>query len=295
MIYSLYIPLIVGCLMGMAAPGVARRLAPAASTKLLSAVAVLSTAATTGTLALLAVGGMIKVAPLFGIGASREALVDDRDGVPWPVGLAAVFMLIVLIMRITLTVARERRTVKDLSELVDEHGGGLMVLDDARFYAYAVPVGKGTIIVSTAMLNSLTETERKALLAHERAHLQHRHRMHRTLASLAAATNPLLNGVHREMKLQTERWADETAAEQTTRAVTATSLARAALASTGSPAAALAYVSNHVRERIAALAIAPPISNWNWVVPIAVAAVVVSVALLDALQACMTVLALWYP
>ena len=107
MIYSLYIPLIVGCVMAMAAPAVARRLAPAAATKLLSGISVLSTAATTGTLALLAVGGMIKVAPLFGIGASREALVDNRDGVPWPVGLAAVVMLVVLIVRITLTVARE--------------------------------------------------------------------------------------------------------------------------------------------------------------------------------------------
>ncbi|WP_309615866.1 M48 family metalloprotease [Salinibacterium sp.] len=295
MIYSLYIPLVVGCLMGMAAPGVARRLAPAAATRLLSAVAVVSAAATTGTLVLLAVGGMIKVAPLFGIGASREALIDGRDGVPWPVGVAGVVMLLVLIMRISLTVSRERRIVKDLNELVDEHRGGLMVLDDPRFYAYAVPVGMGTIIVSTAMLNSLTENERKALLAHERAHLKHRHRLHRTITSLAAATNPLLNRVHREMELQTERWADETAAAQTTRAVTATSLAKAALASTGSPKAALAYVSNHVRDRITALAVPPPISNWNQAVPIAIAGVVISVALLDAVHACATVLALWYP
>lgn len=295
MIYSLYIPLAIGCLMGMAAPWVARRLAPPAATKLLSAVAVLSSGATTATLTLLAVGGMIKVAAFLGVGASREALVAERDGVPWPVGVAAVIALIVLSARTTKTLARERRAVKDLSGLVEGHRGGLLVLEDRRSFAYAVPLGAGTIIVSTAMLEPLTEAERKALLAHERAHLTHHHRLYRTTASITAATNPLLNGIQRELKLQTERWADEAAAARTTRAVTATSLAKAALAASGSPSAALAYVSNHLRERIAALAVAPPTSHWARAIPIAAGAALLSVALLDALHACLAILTLWYP
>ena len=301
MIYSVCLPMIVVGVLALAGPVVSRNLAPSTSTRFLSALAVLSAAATIGTLVLLAVGGMVKMLPLLGIGADRERLVGGRDGVPWLVGAIAAVALGLAAVRVFRAAANERRTLQALKALVEESGEGLLVLEDSQPYAYAVPVGAGTVIVSTAMLNTLTDLERRALLAHERAHLTHRHVTHRhyryqLIAIIALAINPLLGRVRRELKLQTERWwADESAAEQATRPVTARSLARAALASAGAAPTAMAYSTDHVRERLAALAVEPLTSHWATVVPLAVVVTIGSAALLDAITSCATVLALFYP
>lgn len=79
MIYSVCLPMIVVGVLALAGPVVSRNLAPSTSTRFLSALAVLSAAATIGTLVLLAVGGMVKMLPLLGIGADRERLVGGRD------------------------------------------------------------------------------------------------------------------------------------------------------------------------------------------------------------------------
>ena len=295
MIYSVCLPMIVVGVLALAGPVVSRNLAPSTSTRFLSALAVLSAAATIGTLVLLAVGGMVKMLPLLGIGADRERLVGGRDGVPWLVGAIAAVALGLAAVRVFRAAANERRTLQALKALVEESGEGLLVLEDSQPYAYAVPVGAGTVIVSTAMLNTLTDLERRALLAHERAHLTHRHYRYQLIAIIALAINPLLGRVRRELKLQPERWADESAAEQATRPVTARSLARAALASAGAAPTAMAYSTDHVRERLAALAVEPLTSHWATVVPLAVVVTIGSAALLDAITSCATVLALFYP
>ncbi|TFC03352.1 M56 family metallopeptidase [Cryobacterium sp. MDB2-33-2] len=295
MIYSLYLPLGVACLLAMAGPVVSRRLTPAAATRLLSALALLSAVATLGTLTLLAVGGSVKLLPLWGIGADREQLVGGRDGVPWPIGAAALAILAFLAVRTVFAVVHEWRTLRELRDLVAESEDGLMVLVDSRPYAFAVPISAGTVIVSTAMLEILSGPERQALLAHEQAHLTNRHHLYRVIAIIAVAINPLLGTIRREIQLQTERWADERAAEQSSRPVTARSLARAALAATRTPPTVMAYTSDHVRERLAALAIEPPTSRWATVIPVAIAVIIGGAALLDALQACVTVLEVFYP
>ncbi|MHB1172597.1 MAG: M56 family metallopeptidase [Lacisediminihabitans sp.] len=295
MIYSVYLPMIVVCVLALAGPVVSRNLAPSTSTRFLSALAVLSAAATIGTLVLLAVGGMVKMLPLLGIGADRERLVGGRDGVPWPVGVVAAVGLAMVAVRVFRAAANERRTLQALKALVEGSGEGLLVLEDSQPYAYAVPVGTGTVIVSTAMLNTLTDPERRALLAHEQAHLTHHHYRYQLIAITALAINPLLGRVRRELKLQTERWADESAAQQATRPVTARSLARAALASAAPPPTAMAYSTDHIRERLAALAVEPPTSHWATVIPLAVVVTIGSAALLDAITSCATLLALFYP
>ena len=295
MIYSVYLPMFVVCVLALVGPFVSRKLAPSASTRFLAALAAVSAAATIGTLVLLTVGGMVKMLPLLGIGADREQLVAARDGVPWPVGIITAIALAVVCVRVFRAAANERRTVQVLRELVEESGEGLLVLEDSQPYAYAVPIGTGTVIVSTAMLNTLSDPERRALLAHEQAHLTHHHYRYQLIAITAVAINPLLSRVRRELKLQTERWADESAAQQATRPVTARSLARAALASAAAPPTAMAYSTDHVRERLAALAVEPLTSHWATVIPLAVVVTIGSAALLDAIKACATVLALFYP
>ncbi|MFD0504110.1 hypothetical protein ACFQ0G_16340 [Streptomyces chiangmaiensis] len=68
------------------------------------------------------------------------------------------------------------------------------------------------------------------LLAHERAHLAHRHAFLATAVTLAAAADPLLAPVRTTVTFLVERWADERAADVVgDRSTTARALARAAL------------------------------------------------------------------
>ncbi|MEV5747139.1 M48 family metalloprotease [Actinoallomurus sp. NPDC052308] len=56
--------------------------------------------------------------------------------------------------------------------------GRLVVLDQPAIEAFAVPAGRkdhGRIAVSTGTLRTLNADERRVLLAHETAHLRHRH------------------------------------------------------------------------------------------------------------------------
>jgi beta-lactamase regulating signal transducer with metallopeptidase domain len=76
----------------------------------------------------------------------------------------------------------------------------------------------------------LDAAERRVLLAHEAAHLRHRHHRHRALAGLIAAANPLLVTLPGAIHHLTERWADEEAAAVADRDIAARTLARAALA-----------------------------------------------------------------
>ncbi|EST19388.1 M56 family metallopeptidase, partial [Streptomyces roseochromogenus] len=87
------------------------------------------------------------------------------------------------------------------------------VLPDTTPYAYALPGGpRDRIVVSTAMLGCLASRERRALFAHERAHLAARHHRHLLLVQLAACANPFLRPLRTAVAYTAERWADEEAA-----------------------------------------------------------------------------------
>ena len=79
-----------------------------------------------------------------------------------------------------------------LAAALPTSGGELAVIDHPAQQAYAVPGHPGRIVVSTGVLRGLNAGERRAVLAHERAHLTHRHHLHHTVAHLAAAANPSL-------------------------------------------------------------------------------------------------------
>ncbi|WP_449344801.1 M56 family metallopeptidase, partial [Streptomyces narbonensis] len=87
------------------------------------------------------------------------------------------------------------------------------VLPDGTPYAYALPGRRrGRAVVSTGMLTALTSRERRALFAHERAHLAGRHHRHLTTVHLAARANPFLRPLRTAVAYTAERWADEEAA-----------------------------------------------------------------------------------
>lgn len=90
--------------------------------------------------------------------------------------------------------------------------GVLAVIDDDVVEAFALPGRPGRVVVSTGMLAVLDAGERRALLAHEHAHLDGRHHLFRAVACVAVAANPLLWPLKGAVRYTTERWADEHAA-----------------------------------------------------------------------------------
>lgn len=137
-----------------------------------------------------------------------------------------------------------------------EGENALVVLPSERAAAYAVPGRPGRVVVTAGMLRALDGPERRALLAHEQAHLRYKHHRYVFLSSLAAAILPVLAPVAARVRYATERWADEVAAAVVgDRAVVARALARASLAAsqTPRPVGALAISDEGAVARVRAL------------------------------------------
>lgn len=287
MIVTVYLPLLAVVALGGVASVVGRHLRPAAATWVLAVVAVVGGAGTVGALALLTVGGLLRLLTVFD-STSRSAaagVIASVDSVPWALGLASIAVLGVCGVRVGAVMRSERSTRAALRAVVAGHRDELLVLDDITAYAYAAH--PDTIVVSTAMLTTLGGAERRAMLAHERAHLTDHHHRFRLITRLARAVNPALATVDREIRFQTERWADERAAAATTRTVAAHSLARAALASRGCPPdTALAYAQHSVTDRVTALSTTPRPDRWLSVMPTVTVAVAALGCLVDATGAC---------
>ncbi|MER7397502.1 M56 family metallopeptidase [Streptomyces sp. NPDC000151] len=159
-----------------------------------------------------------------------------------------------------------RRAARALAGLP---GSRVAVLPDGAPYAYALPArrpGPGRIVVSTAMLARLDSRERRALFAHERAHLAGRHHRYLLAVQLAARANPFLRPLRTATEFCTERWADEEAAQAVgDRRVTARAVGKAALVTRHAPMAGLASFAapGPVPRRVAALLRSgPPTRSW---------------------------------
>ncbi|MER0241169.1 M56 family metallopeptidase [Streptomyces sp. HSW2009] len=145
------------------------------------------------------------------------------------------------------------------------------VLPDELPYAYALPgsSGAGRVVVSDTMLAGLTEPERQALIAHERAHLAARHHRYLLASRLTASANPFLRPLWTAVSFSAERWADEEAAREVgNRRVVATAVGKAALLSAPAPAPGIAGFASTttpgpIPRRIAALlSPVPPTRLW---------------------------------
>lgn len=152
-------------------------------------------------------------------------------------------------------------------------GTEVAVLPDGAPYAYALPGGRrgqgrgrGRIVVTTALLDCLEPAERRALFAHERAHLTARHHRFLLAVQLAARANPFLRPLCTAVAYTAERWADEDAARYVgSRRTVACAIGKAALVSRGTPLATLAGFAapGPVPRRVAALlGPAPAARTW---------------------------------
>ncbi|UNO41104.1 M56 family metallopeptidase [Streptomyces sp. MST-110588] len=148
------------------------------------------------------------------------------------------------------------------------HRSDVAVLPDDAPYAYAVPGRPGRIAVSRGMLRTLDADERRALFAHERAHLTGRHHRFLLTVRLAGCLNPLLLPLRSAVAFSTERWADEEAARAVgDRRLTARAVGKAALVSRPAVTPELAHFAapgpGPVPRRVAALlAPVPPARSW---------------------------------
>ncbi|MFH9268674.1 M56 family metallopeptidase [Streptomyces sp. NPDC017546] len=196
---------------------------------------------------------------------------EVRDAVPHDAfaGKASILAIVVVTAACGFTLRRHYRfRARAHRALAGLPGGGdVAVLPDAIPYAYALPGSPGRVMVSTALLASLEPAERRALFAHERAHLAGRH--HRLLLAtrLAACVNPLLWPLLGALVYSTERWADEEAARITgDRRLTARAVGKAALVSRpvpGGAAFAAFAAAGPVPRRVAALlGPVPPDRGW---------------------------------
>jgi hypothetical protein len=237
-----------------------QHLHPRAATWLLSGVAGVLAVCSTLCLALLVVVGTAQLPgnPLPDGWSDPEV----REAVPYDevAGKAAIPALLVVLVSCCRAAWRHhrvrRRAAQALSTLPPR---SVAVLPDRTPYAYALPGrrrDRGRVVVTTGMLAGLSAPERRALFAHERAHLVSRHDRFLLTVQLAARANPFLRPLRTAVTYTAERWADEEAAATVgSRRVAARAIGKAGLITRGAPIATLAGLAaaGPVPRRVAAL------------------------------------------
>jgi Zn-dependent protease with chaperone function len=257
----LMVPVVAGVALGWAAPRIGAALPPSAAVVSLT-VAALTAALSTG-LALAATGIFVvaRLRPIAEAGHwSVRSLLAEQ---PLPTSVAAVATAAVaaLLFSAIWHTGRTARELARTARLCRRLGSGMdiVIVNDPTPDAYALSCGAGgRIVVSTAMLRALPADQRRALLAHEAAHLNRHHHLFVLAGRLAAAANPVLRPVVAEIRVGIERWADEVAAAEIgDRRLTARSLTNAALcrhrAHGKRPAGALAATETMLVRRVRAL------------------------------------------
>ncbi len=184
---------------------------------------------------------------------------------PWAavlIAVAAVTMLIRLgwvlgsVVRTTLAVARLRR--------VSTATNGVRLVESPRSFCFVAGLRRPEVFVSTTAWDALDDRERAAMLAHERAHIQHGDLWRRTamelLGVLAAPLVPSL--LRRAWSSSTERLCDARAVEVVGRVPVATALVHLCRAAKPQPAfASFPPTAEALAERVQAVLAAEPMGE----------------------------------
>lgn len=279
-----FIPLAASVLLACTSGGLSRRLSPCVAAPLLTLLALATSMATGVVLCLAAVSELARQPFFAAAGGWSLATARPLEQLPASWGMLAAAVAVVLLAGACGYLVRASRELVQASRACRRLAVGrdkLVITGDERPAAYTVPAWSGAIVISTGMLRLLSADERRALLAHEAAHLRHHHAGYVLLARLAAAANPLLAPLARHVSLAVELWADQVAAAEVgDRRIVARALARASLAANRQdrrPALALAIGDTDVRARVRALVDAPPRLR-RWAVAVALALTLASSA-----------------
>src|SRR5215471_4855702 len=255
---AVYLPLVIPVLAALAARPLADRLPPAAATWLLAGSSLALAAASSAVLGLLALTALVRV-PLVAAAANTSVQAISRsDTVSLPVAIAAGALLAAVAVAACRALWRRGTAIVAAGRQARRlpGAGQVVVTENDAADAYTLPGWPCRIVITSGMLRALTESERRVLVAHERAHAGGSHYLFTSAARLAAAANPLLRPVAAQVGYTVERWADEHAAASAgDRPLTARAIARAAMASTAAPpdragqATALGLVGDKDAER----------------------------------------------
>ncbi|OIK05436.1 M48 family metalloprotease [Streptomyces monashensis] len=240
---AVYVPLLLSLVGPLGARPLAERCEPRLATWLLTASALVLGTASTISLGLLAVTGLIRVPRLAALGHWSAATARHDDPAALSVALLAGLLLGGAVLMAVRMLWRRTRSLASAAwdAACMPARDGLVVLPDDAPDAFALPGLPGRVVVSTGMLHALDETEHDILLAHERAHLAAHHYAFVTLAQFGAAANPLLRPLATAVTYTIERWADESAAARAgDRRRVARTVGKAALAARRTPAPARA-------------------------------------------------------
>lgn len=212
-----------------------QHLHPRTATRLLTGVAAVMAVCSTLCLALVMVVGTAQLPgnPLpDGWSDPEVRAAVPYDEVAGKAAIPALFAVLAVCGRTWWRHARVRRRAhRALAGLRDTE---VAVLPDSTPYAYALPGGgrRDRVVVTTGLLECLEPAERRALFAHERAHLSARHHRFLLAVRLAAQANPFLRPLRTAVSYTTERWADEDAAQAVgSRRTVARAIGKAALVS----------------------------------------------------------------
>ena len=261
------VPFACSLLLALTATALSRRLSPAVATPLLTLTALVTSLATGIVLSLAGFTVLARLPVIAALGGWPDDRLQAWRQLPTGWGVAAAVLAgallasaLVYLARVALDLSQAHRAYRQLPRATEQ----LMITPEEHPTAFTLPLPLrgGAIVVSTGMLRLLPADERRALLAHESAHLRRYHTGYVLMASLAAAANPLLRPVARQVRLAVELWADQLAAREVGDGlVVARALARASLAASrpSQPGGfRLAVAESDVSARVHALTHLPP-------------------------------------
>jgi Zn-dependent protease with chaperone function len=261
-------PVLVSLLLAACGCRIAASLPPCIAVVGLAATALISALSMGFALSVLGLQAVAQLEPVARYGHWSATTIGSSDPLPAPMGALAGALALALLIAGTRQgwlAAREVATASAVCRQLGPDAGGLVVLQDEHADAFTLPgLPHGRIVVSTSMFRVLDAAERRALLAHETAHLRRRHHVFVQVVDIAAAANPLLRPLRAEVRIGVERWADEYAVHCVgDRRVVARALARAGLerARTGSfldVPGALAIAETALSRRVDALMTTAP-------------------------------------
>lgn len=248
MTISLILPGLVAVFVGVSAGMYRWPMRPAATVRVLSLIAAV-TAATALVVLVLATAGLLARSALVLSLLEMCPVIPLHHEVGFVEGSIAGILLVAAL-------ARARRVVSEYRWAVaGTHGRRFQVLDTEQPIAYAAPGNPGCVVVSNGLLDALSPRERQVLFAHERAHLEQSHHRYLLIGAMAVAAVPPLRPLVEQLRLATERCADEAAVEvmDGDRELVAVSIARAALATTDYAGTVGAFAGGSIPLRVDAL------------------------------------------
>lgn len=249
---GLVLPGLVVVALSTAAGLVRWRLQPMTSVRVLAGIA--AVAATTMMLILVtAVAGFASRLPVVSLITEWCGLVPRGHDISTFEGAVALVLAAAISARMWRVMGRRRRAVEGTG------GRRLTVLETAEPIAYAAPGRPGCVVVSRGLLEALEPRERQVVLAHERAHLLLNHHRYLLIGEFSLAVVPLLGPLIGQVRLATERSADESAAAALggDRRLVATTIARAAVTTSAFHGTVGSLGGASVPMRVEAL-LAPP-------------------------------------